>query len=100
MVTYDLGLNTLAESKTIKEVALVKIESFTYILYVIGEDKKILEIRLIKGVKNIDIMNNIVRIKLKKGGEFKKVDTKIYEVCKIFMTMREGPLFKICIKGE
>lgn len=97
MVTYDLGLNTLAESKTIKEVALVKIESFTYILYVIGEDKKILEIRLIKGAKNIDIMNNIVRIKLKKGGEFKKVDTKIYGVLQNIYDNARGLFLKICI---
>ncbi len=97
MATYDLGLNTLAESKTIKEVALVKIESFTYILYVIGEDKKILEIRLIKGAKNIDIMNNIVRIKLKKGGEFKKVDTKIYGVLQNIYDNARGLFLKICI---
>lgn len=97
MATYDLGLNTLAESKTIKEVALVKIESFTYILYVIGEDKKILEIRLIKGVKNIDIMNNIVRIKLKKGGEFKKVDTKIYGGLQNIYDNARGLFLKICI---
>ena len=97
MATYDLGLNTLAESKTIKEVALVKIESFTHILYVIGEDKKILEIRLIKGVKNIDIMNNIVRIKLKKGGEFKKVDTKIYGVLQNIYDNARGLFLKICI---
>lgn len=97
MATYDLGLNTLAESKTIKEVALVKIESFTYILYVIGEDKKILEIRLIKGAKNIDIMNNIVRIKLKKGGEFKKVDTKIYGGLQNIYDNARGLFLKICI---